>query len=127
MYEPALNGNTPVFFNHRFSPMPFSGRGRTRRLIAPGRKFGGRGKGALKGKGFGMLAASIGIPLVMKLLSGKGGKKKHAKNRLKGRGILSSLLKVIGLGKRSSSTSAQITGKGKRRKPMAMTTPRYLL
>ena len=127
MYEPALNGNTPVFFNHRFSPMPFTGRGRTRRFIAPGRKFGGRGKGALKGKGFGMLAASIGIPLVMKLLSGKGRKKKHAKSRLKGRGILSNLLKMIGLGKRTSSTSAQIIGKGKRRKPMAMTTPRYLL
>ena len=126
MYEPALNGNTPVFFNHRFSPMPFSGRGRTRRFIAPGRKFGGRGKGALKGKGFGMLAASIGIPLVMKLLSGKGGKKKHAKNRLKGRGILSNLLKMIGLGKQDIRPS-QITGKGKRRKPMAMPTPRYLL
>ena len=109
MYEPALNGNTPVFFNHRFSPMPFSGRGRARRFIAPGRKFGGRGKGALKGKGLGMLAA-IGIPPVMKLLSGKGRKKKHAKNRLKGRGILSSLLKMIGLGKQAISP-LQITGK----------------
>ena len=125
MYEPALNGNTPVFFNHRFSPMPFSGRGRTRQFIAPGRKVGGRGKGALKGKGLGMLAA-IGIPLVMKLLSGKGRKKKHAKNCLKGRGILSSLLKMIGLGNRRSGPS-QITGKGKRRKPMTMSAPRYLL
>ena len=119
MYEPALN------FNHRFSPMPFSGRGRTRQFIAPGRKFEGRGKGALKGKGLGMLAA-IGIPLVMKLLSGKGRKKKHAKKRLKGRGILSNLLKMMGLGKRGSSTS-HITGKGKRQKPMAMSTRRYLL
>ena len=78
MYEPALNGNTPVF-THRFS-IPVSGRGRTRRFTAPGRRVGGRGKGALKGKGFGMLAASIGIPLVMKLLTGEGRKKKHAKN-----------------------------------------------
>ena len=53
----------------------------------------------MKGKGFGAIAAGLGIPLIMKLLTGKGRKRrKHIEKRLKGRRVLSNLLKMIGLG-----------------------------
>ena len=104
MYEPVHHGNTPVFAHfegrgRRFNAPGRKVRGRGRRFIAPGRKV--RGRGALKGKGFGAIAAGLGIPLIMKLLTGNGRKRrKHIEKRLKVRGVLSNLLKMIGLGRR---------------------------
>ena len=118
MYEPVHHGNTPVFAHFEGRGRCFNTPGRKvrgggRRFIAPGRKVGGRGRhfiapgrkvrgrGALKGKGFGAIAAGLGVPLIMKLLTGKGRKRrKHIEKRLKkGRRVLSNLLKMIRLGR----------------------------
>lgn len=100
MYGPVHFGNQPVgTVSYLLKPHLYSKvNGRGRKFKAPGKKS------SLKGEGLGMLAAGIGIPLILKLLTGKG---KHKKNlsrvhhgNLRGRGILSNLLKMIGLGRR---------------------------
>ena len=132
MYEPLHHGNTPVFAHFEGRGRCFNAPGREvrgggRRFIAPGRKVGGRGRpfiapgrkvrgrGALKGKGFGAIAAGLGVPLIM-LLTGKGRKRrKHNEKRLKGRRVLSILLKMIGLGRqpfRAIGRKNHIAGNG---------------